>query len=408
MDLKNPRQNPANFSHNQNCADVSTKNVNKKKWLRIFGAGGLAFFMGAGVLFGTLLAPMGAISAFNSGDPAALAQSADNAQNLATLNLNPAIDETIYTTENGIEIKSHKLTASGTATSLQYFTLGSYNGTPVNWLIVGVSSNGIGTDSTPAGTAIKADSANQKLVTSTVSSDLLENQILCVSQYALAEEEYNPNFVAHSAASGCANDCTATTNELSDYYSVINNDIPNIDLNSLTLGTTLGINMYYGSDSGKIIVNSTFSDNHVFSLNTTQYTSFLNETIYNVPYLLSDNTMPIDIWTRNASLYGAVTSQFYTNTTGAGSFYQIMVAGNGAKLVANINNVVNKSGEIGINSESIADFSATYSNSGSYYRHSYWGGSKQINNDYYYFTTYYSVINYTVSIAYRPAFVMQL
>ncbi|MBR2053112.1 MAG: hypothetical protein IJ959_03040, partial [Clostridia bacterium] len=78
MDLKNPRQYPANFSHNHDCANLSTqKNVNKKKWLRIFGAGGLAFFMGVGTLCGVLIAPMGATSASNAGNLASAAQSAD-------------------------------------------------------------------------------------------------------------------------------------------------------------------------------------------------------------------------------------------------------------------------------------------------------------------------------------------
>ncbi|MBO5309767.1 MAG: hypothetical protein J6A98_01005, partial [Clostridia bacterium] len=119
--------------------------MKSKKITKIIGAGGLAFFMGVGTLCGVLIAPMGATSASNSGDPAALAQSPDRA-----LKLNPQTDETIFTTETGIEIKSHNLSASGAESSIQYFTLGAYNGTPVNWLIVG-TSNQMAENATDAG-----------------------------------------------------------------------------------------------------------------------------------------------------------------------------------------------------------------------------------------------------------------
>ena len=149
MDLKNPRQNPANFSHNQNCANVSTqKNVNKKKFIKVLGAGGLALVMGAGVLFGTLLAPVGATSASNSGDPAALAQSADSAltpqeQLLAGtgLGLDPENDPVVFTTDYGLEIKYANALTNTNLAGYTYFTMGEYDGTPINWVIIGYSPN---------------------------------------------------------------------------------------------------------------------------------------------------------------------------------------------------------------------------------------------------------------------------
>ncbi|MBR2433335.1 MAG: hypothetical protein IKB21_01860, partial [Clostridia bacterium] len=168
--------------------------MKSKKITKIIGAGGLAIIMCAGVLCGTLIGPMnstsattsGATSASNSGDPAALAQSPDRA-----LKLNPQTDETIFTTETGIEIKSHNLSASGSESSIQYFTLGAYNGTPVNWLIVG-TSNQMAENSTDAGALINAAAGNGKLVTGATSSDLQPNQILCISEYAFNQATYKP------------------------------------------------------------------------------------------------------------------------------------------------------------------------------------------------------------------------
>ena len=139
MDLKNPRQNPANFSHNHDCANLSTqKNVNKKKWLRIFGAGGLAFFMGVGTLCGVLIAPMGATSASNAGNLASAAQSADSAQGLITPHED---DPVVFTTDYGLEIKYANAFTNTNLAGYTYFTMGKYTYNnltyDVNWVIIG-------------------------------------------------------------------------------------------------------------------------------------------------------------------------------------------------------------------------------------------------------------------------------
>ena len=119
------------------------KNYKRRKMLKVLGAGGLAFFMGVGTLCGVLIAPMGATSASNSGDPAALAQSADSAQGLIT----PKEDDPVlFTTENGLEIKFGLATmpSSSNLNGFVYFTTIKDNIT-YTWVIIGKSTSGFDT-----------------------------------------------------------------------------------------------------------------------------------------------------------------------------------------------------------------------------------------------------------------------
>ena len=159
MDLKNPRQNSANFSHNQNCANLSTqKNVNKKKFLKIFGAGTLAIMMGIGTLCGVLLAPISgsAASSITSQDtpatnlPAEAQAKAELDANILAggdLGLDPENDPVIATTDWGLDIKFHNALGSyaGVSTSALsgyvYFSMGTYSGTTVNWVVIGHATN---------------------------------------------------------------------------------------------------------------------------------------------------------------------------------------------------------------------------------------------------------------------------
>ncbi|MFQ6749769.1 MAG: hypothetical protein ACLRFR_02880 [Clostridia bacterium] len=378
--------------------------MKSKKITKIIGAGGLAIIMCAGVLCGTLISPMnsthattsGATSASNSGDPAAGAQSPDRA-----LKLNPQTDETIFTTETGIEIKSHNLSASGAESSIQYFTLGAYNGTPVNWLIVG-TSNQMAENATDAGALINAAAGNGKLVTGATSSDLLENQILCISEYAFNQLAYHLNFsphatVWHTFTQAGYSPFSQYTDEFSDYYDSYTE--PNASQGLLTLDTTLGINGYYGSGSGKIVSNANFSSNYVFSLSSLNYTTFVGNTQYKIPYLFTETSTKVNLFTSDLGMEGYVTDctswrNFYTDPT-RGWYHAV---GNG-QAYANLTNCISTTGIV--SNLTIANFTGTPADSGGYHN----GGAA---TRYYHFSTTYSAINNPISIAYRPAFVMQL
>ena len=118
--------------------DFYQKNT-QKKFLKIFAAVSLALITCATTLLAT--APFGANNA-----TAAAAESEMTAQEKlasGTLNLNPETDPTIYTTESGLEIKFGGATlTSGALNGYTYFTMGTYNNTPVNWVIIGRHSQG--------------------------------------------------------------------------------------------------------------------------------------------------------------------------------------------------------------------------------------------------------------------------
>ncbi|MBR2221350.1 MAG: hypothetical protein IJ975_04360, partial [Clostridia bacterium] len=137
------------------CTDFSCNNCKKKsnkRLLKIFAAGGLAFFMGVGTLCGVVLAPMGATSASNAGDLAALAQSAARAlspqeQLLAgTLEFDSENDPVIYTTDYGLDIRWHLTGYKEDPSTLDKIPSGKFSGyayieaAGVKWAIIGYSS----------------------------------------------------------------------------------------------------------------------------------------------------------------------------------------------------------------------------------------------------------------------------
>ena len=377
-----------------------------KKATKILAGGGLALMFGLGTLFGVLVAQMNSTHATTSGTTASSssAQLGDSApkpqENLVAggeaLNLNPQTDETIFTTESGIEIKSHNLSATGSATSIQYFTLGSYNGTPVNWLIVGVSNNGIHPDSTDAGEAILAANANGKIVTGTISSSLSSNQILCVSQYAFNQETYTPNFVAHGNTnvtniSAYNANYSISSDQATDYYSSFTEFPNDVLTKSLNLGTTLGLNGLYGGD---IVKNTTFSSNYVFSLSSSHYTTFVGATNYKIPYLFTATSTATNVYSANMTHTKSVLSSITEKTYPEGTIMMGPAPPVGQGSVrAELNNLILSTGVSG--KVTTANLTATC--------------SKVLGDrPNYYFTTYYSATNYSNTLAYRPAFVMQL
>ena len=84
---------------------------------------------------------------------------------LSPLGLDSENDPVVYTTEGGIEIKfGGSKFNSGNLSGYTYFTMGTYNATPVNWVIIG---RGLGFNfesSTPAGTSLVNDRDKQDTV----------------------------------------------------------------------------------------------------------------------------------------------------------------------------------------------------------------------------------------------------
>lgn len=158
-------EKPTNVGIVGNDADVSCnerKKKQSKKLIKVLGASGLAILMGAGVLCGTIIAPMnstqtaisgGATASSNSADNASAAQLGDSAHEewsagilSGNLNLDPENDPVVYTTDYGLDIRWHMAsplptdpsdiaTTTVSSTAWAYFTAGGNN-----WIIIGCSN----------------------------------------------------------------------------------------------------------------------------------------------------------------------------------------------------------------------------------------------------------------------------
>ena len=125
----------------------------KRKILKAFGFGSLAVMMAVAGTFA--FAPLGA-----GAQGGALASASEKLDQINTkadgknikyapspLGLDPENDPVIYTTESGLEIKfggesvSDQLASGKPLSGYPYFTMGTYSGYAVNWVIIGRNTN---------------------------------------------------------------------------------------------------------------------------------------------------------------------------------------------------------------------------------------------------------------------------
>ena len=211
----------------------------KTRRLKAIGFSSLALLMG---IAGTLaFAPIGA-----SPTPRALANaSAATTANTnavekvikyapSPLGLDPENDPILYTTESGLEIKfgglnyETSLPSNGALKGYPYFTMGTYNGYAVNWVIIGYATNidpmvQFGVDKlisyfqtyfhnyknssyffehqhesyTPAGTTINADIKNKAYIhdyniSPVANSEITSGCVLALSECTLGTSAYSP------------------------------------------------------------------------------------------------------------------------------------------------------------------------------------------------------------------------
>ena len=134
----------------------------KHKFLKTFGFTSLALLMG---IAGTMaFAPLGASpSVANASEIVDQVNTKADGGNIkyapSALGLDPENDPVIYTTESGLEIKYGGATTvlgggkdnqnisslpnTSILSGYPYFTMGTYNGYAVNWVIIGKSTSGI-------------------------------------------------------------------------------------------------------------------------------------------------------------------------------------------------------------------------------------------------------------------------
>ena len=147
MNKKQVGQDPLSFERAPKCVTTlrGTKGSGtRRKMLKVLSAGTLALFMGIVTLCGVLLAPMNAAQVSTSTGETSQTFSAE--EKLVTgqgLGLDPENDPVIYTTESGLDIKFGAANlSSGVLSGYAYFTMGTYGGKTINWVIIGRSTNG--------------------------------------------------------------------------------------------------------------------------------------------------------------------------------------------------------------------------------------------------------------------------
>lgn len=273
-------------------------NKTNKKLFKIFSAAGFALITCATTLF-----------AFTP-------WANNNVQDTASsqiISLTPDTDETIYKTASGIEIKSHNVAgaASSNESKVQYFTMGSYNGTPLRWIILAGNPK-LAENNSPAGSAINADSAKQKL-SFKVESLLNENQLLVISEKVF--DSFSLSFTPATSRTGSlpgsssngsgwkyGDNCGSNAayyagllvDEAKDYYTAYptNDDFTTRTnkVNELVTSTSLALN---GFLDNKIVTNSNFSTNYGFTLTSTQLNNYLPSNIWQAKNHSDVNT---DYW----------------------------------------------------------------------------------------------------------------
>ena len=124
--------------------------MKKSKLLKTISFSSLALLMG---IAGTMaFAPLGASpSVASSNEMVDQVNTKADGENIkyapSALGLDPENDPVIYTTESGLEIKfggesvSDKVASGKPLTGYPYFTMGTYNGYAVNWVIIGRNTN---------------------------------------------------------------------------------------------------------------------------------------------------------------------------------------------------------------------------------------------------------------------------
>ena len=137
---------------------------NRKKFTKIFACTSLALITCATTLL--------AVNPFTP----QTARASTQPEQQDVFNLHPETDPVIYTTESGLDIKvSLAIDANGVFTGYTYFTMGTYGGADVNWVIIGRHSET--TSGTSMGSSFSSPLANFFSNSSPVSAVNIKNWI---------------------------------------------------------------------------------------------------------------------------------------------------------------------------------------------------------------------------------------
>ena len=134
--------------NNACCGTICQSKKKQKKFVKVACGISLSIFMGTMAFLGAACTPN---SVTTSGSQGAQGISgAESGSSTASssisnpFNLNAQSDPTMFTTQSGLNIKFGGVNGtveSGALTGYAYITMGAYNNTPVNWVIIGYNSS---------------------------------------------------------------------------------------------------------------------------------------------------------------------------------------------------------------------------------------------------------------------------
>ena len=357
MNKKNTGSKPLAFERAPECVTTLGEEykaghkgggTRRKKSFKVFGVTGLALVMGAGVLFGTVFAPVGATSTSISGNLAAAAQSADSAQGLITPHED---DPVLFTTESGLEIKwgnvkTNTTLASGALAGYPYFKTAE-GSKSYTWVIIGrnpslstatlkwneaiystwITNTGHATVNefitnqkdvvSPAGQAIENDIQNDylfyedhlsfSLSNVTSNSEIPEGSVLCLANDIIESANYTTIYTAKDVSYSNGAEIILKMPRLNYSYlggvleayytnnrfglNHIKHDIQSVTLyskgytfSSVSTGTVGG----YSCTIDTCAESSTSSAYHIFALSTGATTTYGTEQFNWATYLTND------------------------------------------------------------------------------------------------------------------------
>ncbi|MFQ6749551.1 MAG: hypothetical protein ACLRFR_01755, partial [Clostridia bacterium] len=184
-----------NFCRNTKKSIKNVSFLRKPRVFKVIAAGGLALIMGIGTLCGVLIAPMGATASSNSANLAGAAQLGDSAVSASPLGLDPKNDPVVFTTDYGLEIKYANALTNTAMSGYTYFTMGEYEGYPVNWVIIGYDSSmadfvgDFSGETGPSANPVQGENNQNSTIDDTPAGIAIKKEMFAISSEAVENDE---------------------------------------------------------------------------------------------------------------------------------------------------------------------------------------------------------------------------
>ena len=183
-----------------------------------FAVGLLAVLMCGTALFGVACTPATSATQGTLGASSGTDGGGNPTTSTSPFGLNPETDPVVYTTESGLEIKCSNALTNTNLARYTYFTMGEYEGTPVNWVIIGYDpsvSDYVGEYSGEVSQAdpIQGGHSFDSTVDNSPMGNAIRKEMFAISNQAVPNEEIGDGCVL------CLSECCLGYSDTSAIYS---------------------------------------------------------------------------------------------------------------------------------------------------------------------------------------------